>query len=359
MPSPQTHLAFIDGLRAVAALAVVFEHGVTRGFFVGGNAHEAWRYMPGRGVELFFVISGFCLAYPFLARVRSGVPARLDYMKFLADRLTRIAPPYYVVLCILGLMSLTPLGFPGDALRSPVAPSLAASTFARDVIFSTSGHQVFNDAFWTLGIEMHWYLVCPLLILLYLHASRLFVALMPLLYWAYFLPPAGLPSVLEVGTLPCFMLGIFAADVCLSENPVRRFAWVAIPILAGVIATIDATSINPADPLWHLLAFFLVVAGSTNPLRPLLSLRPLVVTGLASYSIYLVHLPVVWGLQKQGLGVGIPVAAGIAAGFAFWWFVERRFLEPAVRGRMRGAVFAALQRASHPLQILRARAARS
>jgi peptidoglycan/LPS O-acetylase OafA/YrhL len=347
-PGRAPHFGYIDGLRAVAALSVLYLHGVTCAFAVCKGTHQAWRYIPGHGIDLFFVISGLCLSYPFLARARTGRPLDLDYLRFMANRLARIGPPYYIVLGILGLVALTPLGFPGDALSAPVPAGQALWTFARDLVFSTSGLQVYNSVFWTLGVEMRWYLLCPPLILLYLRSRAAFYLSIPLLYAAYFIPPFGLPQVLELGTLPCFMLGIVAADVCSGENPVRRYAWGAAPLVAIAILALDGSSINPADPLWHLLCFFVVVAASTAPLRPLFEWRPLVVTGVASYSIYLVHLPVIWGLQRRGVTGLLPIAAGLAAGFAFWWFVERRLVEPGTRAKIQAAIYGLLLRLGPP-----------
>jgi peptidoglycan/LPS O-acetylase OafA/YrhL len=109
------HLTYVDGLRALAALGVLWTHGIGCAERMCAGAHPAWRDIGDRGVELFFVISGFCLAYPFFARKRSGRPLNLDYVRFLIRRFARIAPPYYICLGILGLVALTPLGFPGNA----------------------------------------------------------------------------------------------------------------------------------------------------------------------------------------------------------------------------------------------------
>jgi peptidoglycan/LPS O-acetylase OafA/YrhL len=351
------HLAYVDGLRALAALSVLYLHGVTCAFSVCKGTHQAWRYIPGHGIDLFFVISGLCLSLPYVSRFRAGQPMNVDWLKFMANRIARIAPPYYIVLGLLGLLALTPIGFPGDALPDPVPLGQALSTFARDLVFSTSGLQVYNSVFWTLGVEMRWYLVCPLLVLLYARSRSVFYLLIPLLYALYFIPPFGFPQILELGTLPCFMLGIVAADVCLSANPVRRYAWAAAPLILVAILGFDGGSINPADPLWHLLCFAIVVGASTAPLRPLFELRPLVVTGVASYSIYLVHLPIVWGLQRHGFTGPWAMLPALAGGFAFWWFVERPLLEPRVRAALRGAVYAALLRVVRPLEGLWTRTA--
>ena len=102
----ERHFGYIDGLRALAALSVLYLHGVTCAFNVCKGTHQAWRYIPGHGIDLFFVISGLCLALPFLSRHNAGRPMNLDYLRFLANRIARIAPPYYIVLGVLGLLAL-------------------------------------------------------------------------------------------------------------------------------------------------------------------------------------------------------------------------------------------------------------
>jgi peptidoglycan/LPS O-acetylase OafA/YrhL len=346
--STRPHLAFIDGLRALAALAVLWEHGIGCAYTVCKGSHEAWRFLGGRGVDLFFVISGFCLAYPFLARLAAGKPMNMDYLTFLAHRFARIVPPYYIVLGILGLLAFTPIGFPGDPSTAPVPVALAVTTFLRDMVFSTSGLQVYNVVFWTLGVEMRWYFVCPFLILLYVRSRSAFYLVIALLYALYWLPPPGMPRVLELGTLPCFMLGIVAADLILHPPAWRRFAWAAVPLVLLGIVIFNGASIDFAEPAWHLLCFLLVCGASTVPLRPIFEWRPLVVTGHASYSIYLVHLPVVWGLERGGMGPWPATAMALAAGFAFWWLVERPLLQAPVRDRLRAVAHEGLVRLAGP-----------
>jgi peptidoglycan/LPS O-acetylase OafA/YrhL len=61
----------------------------------------------------------------------------------------------------------------------------------------------------------------------------------------------------------------------------------------------------------------------------------MVVTGIASYSIYLVHLPVLGGLERRGVESWPATVIALGVGFAFWWLVERPFLQPTIRGQDR------------------------
>jgi peptidoglycan/LPS O-acetylase OafA/YrhL len=342
------HLAYVDGLRALAALGVLWTHGIGCAYRACAGAHVAWRDIGDRGVELFFVVSGFCLAYPFLARKYAGRPVKLDYVRFLVRRFSRIAPPYYAVLGLLALLALTPIGFPGNATLGPIPPGLAASTFARDVVFDTSGWQLYNLAFWTLGVEMHWYLVCPLLIALYLRWPAAFFLTMPLLYALSFFPPFGLPHVFELATLPCFMLGILAADLTFRKRAAARYALAVVPAALVIVLFREGSKVDFTDPGWHLLSFLIVVLAGMAPLSRFFALRPMVAVGVASYSIYLVHFPVIGFFERHGVPSWPATAIALGAGFAFWRLVEVPFLRPEVRGRIESGLEALLGRLKVP-----------
>jgi len=192
--------------------------------------------------------------------------------------------------------------------------------------------------FWTLGVEMHWYLVCPLLIVLYLRSPAAFFLTMPLLYAANFFAPFGLPHVFELATLPCFMLGILAADLTFDKKKAFRYALYVAPAASIIVLFLRTPKVDFTDPGWHLLAFLLVVAAGTVPLSRLFSLRPMVVAGIASYSIYLVHLPVIGLLERHGVPMWPASILALGFGFVFWRYVERPCLRPEVRGAIESAI---------------------
>ena len=68
-------------------------------------------------------------------------------------------------------------------------------------------------------------------------------------------------------------------------------------------------------------------------LRALLARRPLVVVGLASYSIYLVHEPVIAYFDAAGIPFVISGIGGLVAGLGFWYFGERFLMKPENRKR--------------------------
>ena len=314
---------YIDGLRAIAVLSVVVFHSLVGEGTFHNVALPAIQNMGARGVDLFFVLSGFCLSLPYLKEARESGSLKIDFGVFLSRRLARITPPYYVALVIFTILAATPFGYP-----STWAPSVAAldgagpREFFADLFFLTTRQPVANGAFWTLGIEMRWYLVCPLVIALYVRSRVAFAALLVAAYALYYVPQQ---HILDFGTLPAFMLGVVAAD--LSLRPSRMRAPFAIATILVLVATIYEQAVNDAvnhaDPLWHVTFFALVVASRTPFVMRALASRPLVFIGTASYSVYLIHLPIIDWFESIGATPLLAGAIGILLGIVFWALVER------------------------------------
>jgi peptidoglycan/LPS O-acetylase OafA/YrhL len=331
----RTHVDAIDGLRAFAVLAVVGFHTVLHA--VAGPA-PAWAGCGARGVDLFFVISGFCLAYPYLRAFRATGALEIGYGRFFVRRLVRIAPPYWIALLLFAALSLTAFGLPTAPWAHPGSPQ-ALRELGLDAAFLTNASPAYDASFWTLGIEMRWYLLFPLLLRLYARSRLAFFALGAAAYASYFFSPWPIS---DEGTLPCFMFGIVAADLRLTRPAWRRFAPAAAALALGAAVWSQARTleIDHGDPRWHLAAFLLVVASEAAPFERILRAAPLAFTGAASYSLYLVHQPVLDGLAFAGAGPALATAAALGAGFAFYAAVER----PLLDARFRRPVEAALGR---------------
>src|SRR5215469_8375561 len=94
-------IRYIDGLRAVAVLSVVLYHAA-------GRQSANWPYwlhwsvlQGAHGVDLFFVLSGFCLSYPTIAAIAAGKHVTFSVDSFLSKRLIRIVPPYYASILLV------------------------------------------------------------------------------------------------------------------------------------------------------------------------------------------------------------------------------------------------------------------
>ena len=355
-PKPRHRIDYVDGLRAVAVFTVLVSHIALHAPLSGMPYHAL---MEGaHGVDLFFVISGFCLAFPTLAKIRaSRADVAFDVTDFGAKRLVRIIPPFYIATAVLLAFVILPHLAMHRTLPDglPSARSLGAS-----LLFLDDNVQLLNGSFWTLMVEFRWYFVFPFMLWLWIVSPRAFLA-------------AGIASIvlyhltrargLDFGTLPGFMLGIVAADVQLAGvrtagfgPQLRRWAWALIvpAALAGIAYERGATipGFNRADVAfayqptilgWQIACFALVVAaGASATIGALLSLRALVVTGIASYGIYLVHEPVIAFVVAHVHGVTGQVFAGaaaLAAGFMFWSLAEI----PFTTGPLRAPLLAALR----------------
>ena len=327
------HLAAIDGLRAVAVLAVLAFHTLLAAS--RGATAPFWIACGARGVELFFVISGFCLAYPYLRSYRSDGTSVVEYGRFLARRLSRVGPPYWVALCAFALLSLTAFGLP-TVPGSHAVPTLRE--FLCDAIFLTNAFPSFDASFWTLGIEMRWYLLFPLVLAMYVRSPRNFGFVALGSYALYFFTPFG---VADEGTLPCFMLGIVAADVCVTRHPLRRYAFATAAVSLAVACALQSRgpSLDRGAPLWHVACFALVVAATSGGvLGRVLRAAPLRFVGTASYGIYLVHQPIVDALASLGVAPWSCAFAALACGIGFSLAVERPLSNPRIRRAFEDAV---------------------
>jgi peptidoglycan/LPS O-acetylase OafA/YrhL len=359
-------LAFLDGLRGLAALHVVLFHCWHALFWDGpppGRLYGLTFPLAGGrfAVTVFIVLSGFVLAWP-LARdgsLRGGLRG------FFLRRARRILPPYYAALALSLLAgALLPAAYlaPGSYL------ALASPCWGGGVLLShllllhnLDGGWVWkvNIPFWSVATE--WQIYFAFALVLVPLWRRWGPAAAAAVGWAGGLALAWLYPPLWTGAawfLGCFALGLWAADTA-ARRPgwLRRGPWAAGALLGfgaflGLLAwAVNARAdflrsewrFNPAlDALVGAATACLILWGCRGgwPGRVLAS-RPLVRLGGFSYSLYLVHWPVVavldaWG-RLAGLGaweraallfgVTAPLSVGVA--FLFYLVFERPFLRDA------------------------------
>jgi peptidoglycan/LPS O-acetylase OafA/YrhL len=346
-------IGYIDGCRALAVLGVVLDHCLIHAAWAQRLVNQAPAMNPlfwsvtllskgAHGVDLFFVISGFCLSYPTLERYyrEGGTNFHLD--RYFAKRLVRILPPYYValIICLIAYVVFRMMHAP---IPTAMNSNIGIWDVIRQLLMLDRGTRLANDAFWTLFVEFRWYFLFPCLLAIWLRSKKSFGLLLACLVIAYHYTRA---RSLDLGVLPAFMLGIVAADWHIIKHPWRKYA----PILTAIafdaalllepFASVPAVSggeeygfYTQANIGWHLTCFFFIVAaGSWVPLRSIVTLRPLVLIGAASYSIYLIHQPIVSYVDENmvscfgKLGAfSVSFFASLAAGFAFWFVIERSF----------------------------------
>lgn len=157
----ERRLAFADGLRAVAALWVVLFH-LSEGHHINAlraalpGAVDAVVFDAGHfGVPIFFVLSGFVMAYTTRRAVFDG-----DYAwRFFARRLVRLSPPYYFAIAVmLGADIVKAVVDPGAGFPYPLGTVLANFAYVQGLLNLPE----LNTVFWTLGIEVQFYAIFAL-----------------------------------------------------------------------------------------------------------------------------------------------------------------------------------------------------
>jgi peptidoglycan/LPS O-acetylase OafA/YrhL len=328
---------YVDGLRAVAVLGVVADHSAKWDVSLGQGALQHFFSEGAHGVDLFFVLSGFCLSYPLLRQLHLRGSAAFDIAGYMARRIVRILPPYYFAIAVLGLLlvALPHLGV-------SVPPTFSMSRIGwldvgKQAIFADRRPVFVNPSFWTLAIEWRWYFLFPLALVLWTRSWRAFVFVAIACGVVVALTRVG---GFDLPVLPAFLLGIVAAEIELVQPTVGRIAALLCILSIGIAVLLEPHYVLgfylQQQPGWQLAAFFFVLAAGAIPwLRALLSVRPLVWIGIASYSIYLVHEPIIATIEQATPMNGLEAAAlGVASGAAFWLVFERPFMMRGLKGRL-------------------------
>lgn len=327
LPGPASgRVIGLDGLRGLTALYVVLFHCWLISFpgfpLNSGPGWLEWLMYGRLGVVFFLALSGFSLA---LSPAASGW--RLPGITaFARRRAWRIVPPYWAALLISLLIGWWVV--PASHFGPPSGASVIVyGLLLQDLITAPTP----NGAFWSIAVEAELYVSFPLLLLLRRRLGAVglpAVVLLPVLAWALLAnatPQEGMNQ-LAPNLAPIFVAGIVGAGVVTAREQVRRLPWLWLSATAGVpvLALIIARG-----PVWTANHYFwidlavapsmvcLIVAvavGRPSTVQRLVGARPVRFLGSISYSVYLIHLPVVMVVGRKlvlpQLGPGLP---------AFWW----------------------------------------
>lgn len=311
-----TRVRGVDALRGVGALAVFVCHI---------NQYWSFMHLPGKlpqlsalaahGVDLFIVISGFCLALP-LTRQRPVV----DVGSFWKRRALRILPAYYVALLAAFVLAALPATWHLLATSPATGGDLAAyALFIQTWIPSTTG--AINGSLWSVSLEVHLYVVFPLLVawwrrwgLWSLCAACLLVNLV----WSALGPLAPGTALGYSFTLPDrliqFVVGMCCAWLYQHGRPVGR-RWLLAALAVGLVlaAAVDTAHLHVgASAVWALPCGAAVLL-FTGGVGDWFAETPLDGFGLRSYSFYLVHQPVIQ--------LAAPVVTLLPAAWPVYWIL--------------------------------------
>ncbi|MBN6054687.1 acyltransferase, partial [Nonomuraea sp. RK-328] len=307
VPERSARLSGLDGIRGLAALFVVLHHCRLLSFpgFPAdtGPAWASWLLYGHFAVVVFIALSGFSLA---VKPARSGW--RLGGLRrFARRRAWRILPPYWAALVFSLAVAWALVPQPGQG-----PPTAKSVVFHGLLVQDLFGSPTPNGAFWSIAVEAQLYFVLPLLLLVVRRLGAVvMVAAVTVVVLAVGVLAGGLPVVALLMRLTpqfavLFAVGVLAAGVL--RAPVRApLHWLALAAFLPVVVLIAV--LGPvrtvANFFWVDLALapaaglFLaaVATGRPRPLVRVLDSRPLRSLGSFSYSLYLVHAPIVVALH--------------------------------------------------------------
>jgi peptidoglycan/LPS O-acetylase OafA/YrhL len=345
--SERGRLVGLDGIRGLAALYVLVFHCwllTFHGFPANtGPVWLGWLMYGHLAVVVFITLSGFSLAVS---------PARHGWqlggkVRFARRRAWRILPPYWaaLVFSLVIAWAVTPQPHSGPPTARSV---LVYGLLLQDIVLAPLP----NGAFWSIAVEAGLYLVLPLLLLIRRRAGAAAVLV------AVTVPVVAInllvPSVSPVDKLrgltpefaPLFAVGMLAAGVIAADERVRRLPW---QWLATLVAAPVVLLMIFNGPVWTVSHYFwidlavapaiamllaAVATGRPAPLVWLLSTRPVRSLGTFSYSLYLIHLPIVVVISRT------IVAPRVAPGLpAFWVTLALAVPTSLVTARLFATVF--------------------
>lgn len=332
-------------LRGIAALMVVFFH--SRSYF---SEVPQWTHVGARGVDIFFVLSGFIMAYT-TRHIDAGVPAIRAVIEFLSKRIIRIVPLYWIALLWTSraywMNWLSTSGSPA-ALLSNLSPEMISifKDFAFIPHFSIDEDEQ-GEVFpiliqgWTLNYEMFFYVLFGIALLFgkyrLIAASAVLGVLYALgkLYNFHSVPTLfyTAPSLIQ------FVLGMIVYEIYLKTRGMQltRSALIVFCVF-GSMLLFSGSRVN--DKLVMGIAAAMIVWVFIHAFRDI-HIAALKVLGDASYSIYLFHAAAFEGvryiikhlaLSSTGFFNGLlivlsQVMAGLAMGIVIYYVMEKPILK--------------------------------
>lgn len=353
-------LTSLDGLRGIAALIVLAHHAsllmpaISSAYIpvpgasgpVAGSVGWWFTYTPLKiltagpeAVVVFFVLSGFVLSLPVLA------PRPFDWMSYYPRRIARIGLPVVGSILLATLLALIVPQLPEHAMSPWVATTSVPHPAFWDIVHSfdpSLGSWFINNPLWSIYWEMAFSLLLPVFVGLALLLRRgwpLLIALVIGIVLCGLYANSG-----SFRYLPGFFLGAVAATQLQRLHRLgdalaaRRWGWIvwlatavasAVLLVAHWMTTSDNLGmlLQALQPLAAL--GLLVCCLEWRLLASVLSHQPFRWLGAISFSLYLVHVPIIitfsylfgsWGPIRVA-ALAVPVA--LIVGTVFYAVIEK------------------------------------
>jgi peptidoglycan/LPS O-acetylase OafA/YrhL len=303
--SPVGRLEWLTSFRGLAALYVVLSHAYQTVKFSPHNTFESivWHFTHGtRGVPTFMVLSGFALA---LSVRKNDWRLKTGYAEYLLIRWKRLAPAFYFAIVVTTILVLTLVnqktGTQWDkSVDINVWDPIRHALFIGEL---GSRHAKLNHVFYSMGIEFKLSLLFPLFILMLRrrgpYAALGVAALVSL-------ATLVIPALVERG-YPTFIASFAGGIVACyaTERPAgNRPLLLALALFFGIgsIAFNHELGHHGSEGVWGLsMCLTLYLLTVTPGVSKFLQQKPIIALGGISYSLYLIHAPI---LQMVYQGVG-------------------------------------------------------
>lgn len=332
--APVSRIPAMDGLRGVAALAVVVHHCIVMGNYLrsgvwqitAGHLAEQLGSLP---VAVFFMIS----AYLFVGALLRN-DGKVDPVRLYDGRIMRIAPLYVFAVAILCLFVGVETSFiavePPLTIASEVGHWALFGFSKRGAINGFAPTFVLLSQIWTLRYEWILYALIPVMALGYRFIGR---------FSAYL--------ILGVATVLSSMFAFFVAGTIVAEIAGRvpgRWRHVLDGVgVAALIATVVLFVRSDGVAAAVLLALFFIAAIEGGVVRAAFSGPTLRALGTISYSLYLIHAFPLWVVSHWllspvtfghlGLAEMVAVDAGVALASIAIAIVTYRVIEAPLMAR--------------------------
>jgi len=319
----KSELPALTGIRFYAAVFVFLSH-VT---IIPGMDRLGERYLVFNSgvvaVSFFFVLSGFILTYNYADFFRDGVSLE-KYKRFVWDRLTKIYPVHFLALILVLPIAIFSPNLPLDWRALPFHLLLVQCFWPSS---SPTFHNYLNVPSWSISCEWFFYILAPLAIFSSFSLRRTRLAIVLIVSYAIILAfvlwnsPSQFRQLYFVSwfapsRFPEFMCGVLLGRFFLSSSlSLGRLTSLFLQIAGILLIVVGAIyRVHAAWPLWggllYLPGSILLVYGLAQG-RSLLAMHlahPWVrCLGISSFSLYMIHAPILRSLRSvfNRLGWGV------------------------------------------------------
>tara|TARA_B100000787_G_C16185417_1_gene294361 strand:+ start:259 stop:2160 length:1902 start_codon:yes stop_codon:yes gene_type:complete len=299
----------IDGLRALAIISVVIYHA---------NIYfDNFRFLSGGylGVDIFFVVSGYLITSIIVKEINFN--NKFNVLNFLESRSRRIFP-----VLLISLIFFLPIGYLLllPSLLIEFSQSQIFSTFFLSNIYFYFSDQLYGSTSsfykpflhtWSLGVEIQYYIIFPLLILVYLkffkklRSSFFIIFIIISLTLSIYLADLGVDrleySYFNFYLLPSRIWEIFIGalavfyNIKISERKRSSLSFLSVLLIVLSLLFFKDTTKHPSAitliPVFSTFAL-IILASEKNFITKILSFKIFVYVGLISYSLYIWHYPI-------------------------------------------------------------------